>query len=301
MHTKSTVEEQKLRREVPGAQGVPHAPGAAQRRDYALDNAAAQAGGRFAALRALFDAGTIRHLEERGVTDGWRCLEVGGGGGSIAAWLSERVGPAGRVVVTDINTRFLETLRQPNLEVLQHDIVTDPLPEAAFDLVHARLVLMHLPERDAVLARLMAALKPGGWLLDEEFDALSQRADPALSPGEELLKTVVAMERVLAQRGVEMRFGRLLFNRLRALGLEDVDAEARLVMIAGGSIGASLVRTNFDQLREAMIESGHITAEEFERDNRRLDDPEFLTPLPTMWAAWGRRPQTPTARKSHGA
>src|ERR1700761_5912573 len=137
---------------------------------YALDNAGREASARFAALAALYDHGTIRHLEERGVNSNWHCLEVGGGGGSIAAWLAARVGPAGRVLVTDIAPRFLESLQIPNLEVRRHDIVNDPLPEAAFDLVHSRLVLLHLPEREKALARMIAALKPGGWLGDEEFD-----------------------------------------------------------------------------------------------------------------------------------
>jgi len=258
---------------------------------YALENAAAQAGERFAALSALFDIGTIRHLEDRGVSTGWRCLEVGGGGGSVASWLGERVGPRGGVVVTDINTRFLETLHQPNIEVRQHNIVTDALPEAAFDLVHARLVLMHLPEREAVLTRLVAALKPGGWLVDEEFDALALHDDPELRSGEEFLQSTTAFHRVLTQRGVDLRFGRLLFARLRALGLDNVGAEARQVMLPGRSVGADLIRTNFDQLRQAMIGGGHITAREFEHDIRRLDDPDFQTPSPPLWAAWGRRPQ----------
>ena len=257
---------------------------------YSLENAAAQAGERFVALSALFDIGTIRSLEDRGVSTGWHCLEVGGGGGSIAAWLSERVGPRGSVVVTDINTRFLETLHRPNLEVRHHNIVTDALPEATFDLVHARLVLMHLPEREAVLPRLVAALKPGGWLVDEEFDALALHADPERS-GEEFLKSTTAFHRVLTQSGVDLRFGRLLFARLRALGLDNVGAEARQIMLPGRSVGASLLRTNFDQLREAMIGGGHITAQDFEHDIRRLDDPNFQTPSPPLWAAWGRRPQ----------
>jgi SAM-dependent methyltransferase len=258
--------------------------------DYALDNSAPQAGDRFDALSATFDRGTIHNLEARGVASGWHCLEVGAGGGSIATWLSERVGPTGRVVVTDINTRFLENLKQPNVEILQHNIVTDPLPEAAFDLVHARLVLMHLPDRDSVLTRLVAALKPGGWLVDEEFDVLSLRADPDLSPREELLNTITAIDRVLVHRGVGLRFGRLLFAKLRAMGLYEVDAEARLFMFAGRSVGATLARTAFDQLRDAMIADGHVTAEEFAHDRRRLDDPNFVTLSPTLWAAWGRRP-----------
>src|SRR5436309_11708523 len=71
---------------------------------YLLDNAGREAPARFGALSAMFDTGTIRHLEERGVARGWQCWEVGGGGGSIATWLARRVGLAGRVLATDIDT-----------------------------------------------------------------------------------------------------------------------------------------------------------------------------------------------------
>jgi SAM-dependent methyltransferase len=194
-------------------------------------------------------------------------------------------------VVTDINTRFLDTLDRPNLQIWQHNIVTDPLPEAAFDLVHARLVLMHLPQRDAVLARLVKALKPGGWLLDEEFDVLSLRADPAINRCEADLNTSFALDRMLTEWGVELRFGRLLYGRLRELGLAEVGAHARLSMGSGGSIEARLLRSNYCQLREAMIECGYITAKDLEHDLKRLDDPDFLILTPTLWSAWGRRPQ----------
>jgi SAM-dependent methyltransferase len=241
----------------------------------------------------MFDAGTIFHLDRLGVAGGWHCLEVGGGGGSIATWMSERVGPRGRVLVTDIDTRFLDTIQRPNLEVRRHDIVNDPLPEGAFDLVHARLVLMHLPQREDVLPRLVKALKPGGWLLDEEFDVLSLRANPELSPSEELLNSETAFYRVLRQRGVELPYGRILLGRLRALGLEDVSAEGRLSMWTQGSAGAALLRSNFEQLREGMIQGGYITPQDLARDMARLDDPNFLTPSPTLWAVQGRRPQSP--------
>ena len=291
MRSNNVIEVPAQSSKSPGADGATCAADSLPGTRYALENSAAQARDRFVALSALFDAGTIRHLEERGVSSGWHCLEVGGGGGSVASWLGERVGPRGRVVVTDINTRFLETLHQPNIEVRQHNVVTDALPEAAFDLVHARLVLMHLPEREAVMTRLVAALKPGGWLVDEEFDALALHDDPELRSSEEFLQSTTALHRVLTQRGVDLRFGRLLFSRLRALGLDNVGAEARQFMLPGRSVGASLVRSNFDQLREAMIGEGHITAQEFEHDIRRLDDPDFKTSSPPLWAAWGRRPQ----------
>jgi chemotaxis methyl-accepting protein methylase len=48
------------------------------------------------------------------------------------------------------------------VRVERHDVAADPVPENAYDLIHARLVLVHLPERDRVLATLAAALRPGG-------------------------------------------------------------------------------------------------------------------------------------------
>jgi SAM-dependent methyltransferase len=265
-------------------------PGSSTDAAYLLDNAGREAPARFAALSAMFDPGTIRHLEERGVTRGWECLEVGGGGGSIAAWLGERVGPTGRVVVTDIDPRFLEALKLPNVEVRRHDIARNHLPEAAFDLVHARLVLVHLPDKEKILERLVSALKPGGWFIDEEFDSLSVPPDPEVSPGEILLKAHVAMGRLMADRGLERNWGRLLFGRLREQGLVSVGAEGRMVMVQHGSPGVMLVRANYEQLRGDMLHAGYITEQDFDEDLARLDDPNFMMPSSILWAVWGRRP-----------
>src|SRR3712207_2281029 len=111
---------------------------------YVFDNAWQQARDRLAGLEQAFDPGTIRHLAARGVGPGWHCLEVGAGGGSIADWLCRQVGSSGRVVATDLDTRFLEALAYPQLESRRHDIVTDELEEGAFDLIHVRLLLHHL-------------------------------------------------------------------------------------------------------------------------------------------------------------
>jgi SAM-dependent methyltransferase len=257
---------------------------------YLLDNAAREAPARFDALSAMYDRTTIQHLENCGVSPGWHCLEVGGGGGSIAKWLAARVGLSGHVLVTDLDPRFLDGLKAPNLEVRCHNIVTEPLPEATFDLIHARLVLIHIPEREKVLQRLVAALKPGGWLIDEEFDTASLPADPAISSGEISLKTQTAMFQVVEERGIERRWGRLLYRRFRQLGLVDVRAEARLSMWHGGSVGASLLRANFVQLHDALIASQNLTEQQLHQDLSTLEDPDFMMPSPIMWTVCGRRP-----------
>jgi ubiquinone/menaquinone biosynthesis C-methylase UbiE len=172
---------------------------------YILDNSAPETRRRFDGLSTVFDPGTFRLIVERGLTSGWHCLEVGAGSGTVAAWLGGHVGPTGFVLATDIYPRFVEELHRPNIEVRRHDVTADPLPEAAFDLVHARLVLIHLPMRDAVLRRLISAVKPGGWLLIEDFDCCAILPDPSLDPSEEALKSRVAKFRVMEASGVDLR------------------------------------------------------------------------------------------------
>jgi SAM-dependent methyltransferase len=257
---------------------------------YAFANSGKEAQTRFAALSTIYDRGTVRHLEDLGVGSGWHCLEIGGGSGTIAKWLAERVGSAGYVLATDLDTRFLEPLKGPNLEVCRHNIATDPLPEAAFDLIHTRLVLMHVPERDAALAKIISSLKPGGCLLMEEYDSCSMPPDPVANPNEAVLAAHLAMQRLLEDNGVDRRYGRLLSGLLRARGLTSLGAEGQLFLWQGGSVGIALMRANLDQLRETMIERKYIGQQEFSRDLAQLDDPDLLMPSSILWSVWGRRP-----------
>ncbi len=86
------------------------------------------------------------------VGPGWRCLEVGAGGGAVAVWLAERVGPEGMVVATDLDTGFLEAeaRQHAGLQVQRHDITTDDLP-TGFDVAHARWLIEWLPDKQAAL------------------------------------------------------------------------------------------------------------------------------------------------------
>jgi SAM-dependent methyltransferase len=257
--------------------------------DYMLANKGKEAPIRFAALAAIYDPQTIRHLETLGVARGWRCLEVGAGSGTIAKWLADRVAPTGHVLVTDVDTRFLEPLRGPTLDVRAHDIGSDLLPDAEFDLIHTRLVLTHVRDRDTALARMVSSLKVGGWLLVEEYDSCSIPPDPTLSSGEVLLQTHVAMLRLLEEGGVNRRYGRLLSGLLQESGLTSVGASAQLFMWQSGSPGIAMMRANFEQLREAMIQAHYITPQQFDEDLARLNNPSFMMPSSILWSAWGRR------------
>ena len=215
-------------------------------------------------LEAVFDPGSRHHLGRLPLPAGARCLEVGAGAGSIARWLCDRVGPGGRVVATDLDTGFLEQLAEENLEVRRHDIVTDDLDEDHYDLVHARLVLEHIPERDRVLARLAAALRPGGWLVVEDFDWASL----LVSPG--------SVAESLHARANE--------------ALVAVGAEGRMPVTLGGSAAAAWWQLSLAKLAEPLIRIGRLTEAEVSEVVGACDDEAFCGFYPVLVTAWGQRP-----------
>jgi len=113
-------------------------------RDYAFDQGFADERKRLSAMESLWDPGSEALLVELGVGAGWRCLEVGAGGGSMARWMAGR---GAHVTAVDIDTRFIEQFASDRIEVQRVDVRTDALPQSAFDLVHARPPLEHLADR----------------------------------------------------------------------------------------------------------------------------------------------------------
>ena len=257
---------------------------------YVFDNGAVQARDRLTALAEVYDPSTIQHLSECGVADGWKCLEIGGGFGTIARWLSERVGPRGYVLTTDIDTRFLDALHLANVDVRRHDVLADPLPDETFDIAHARLVLEHLPDPDAALDRMIATLRPGGWLVVEDLELRPMNPESD-DPLDRISKTTSALRNVASEAGIHATLGPSLAHRLRARGLTQVGNEGRLRVCYGGGAAARLTRLNFEQLRDAILATGSLTAEEFDGDLARLDDQQFAWRSPILWTAWGRRPE----------
>ncbi len=258
---------------------------------YLLSNDAPQAMDRFTAFTTLFDPSTFRHLDGLGLAPGWRCWEVGAGGTSVVGYLSDRVGRAGHVLATDINLAWAGGLTAPNVEVLEHDVAADPPPGGAFDLVHARLVLVHVPERDAALANMVAALRPGGFLLVED-------ADPALQPLsclEEIGPPEVLANRLrrgfrslLAERGVDLAYGRSLPRRLRAAGLLQVGADAAFPV--SDPACNYLEAATITLIRDQFLDHGIATEDEITQHLANVAAGVLDLAQPPMISCWGRRP-----------
>jgi SAM-dependent methyltransferase len=266
-------------------------PDAPSQAGYLLDNRATEAGARFQALAELFDPSTFRHLSDVGLAEGWRCWEVGAGGPSVVRWLAGRVGPRGRVLATDIDVSWAREAAGASVEVRRHDVARDPAPEQAFDLVHARLVLVHVPDRDAALRNMAGALRPGGWLVIEDADpGLQPLSCPDVQgPAQELANRLrTGFRTLMAQRGVDLEYGRKLPRLLRGAGLVDVAADAYFPLAHPACL--RLEAATIRLIRDGLVSHGIATAEEIERHLANVAAGRLDLAQPPMITAWGRRP-----------
>jgi SAM-dependent methyltransferase len=218
--------------------------------------------------------------------------EVGAGGPSAPDWLAQQTAPDGEVVATDLDTTWIAGSDRPNLRVLRHDVGLDPPPEGPFDLIHARLVLVHVPRRAEALAAMVSVLRPGGRLVVEEADTALQPwlCLEDLDPAEQLANRLkAAFRRLMADRGVDLAYGRTLPRRLREAGLVDVGADAYFPIT--GPACVELERATTLQIRDRLLAAGLATDGEIEQhlDNLSTGRLPDLATSP-MVTAWGRKP-----------
>lgn len=241
---------------------------------------------RLGLLQEFHDPLSVRQLDAIGVAEGWRCLDVGAGGGSVTAMLADRVGAHGSVLATDLDTTLLDRLGGGCVEVRRHDLLADPLPAAEFDLVHARLLLMHLPCRLQALQCLVAAARPGGWLAGVEPDFTTVEMAPANLIWDRAYSAFID---ALVAGGWDPRYGPRFPRDLRAAGLVDVEAESVATRGPGGTLILRLLSLTFERLRGRMLAVG-ADDDEIDEARRMLEDPAFTVSSQTTWVARGRRP-----------
>ncbi|MCX2729637.1 methyltransferase domain-containing protein [Saccharopolyspora sp. NFXS83] len=238
-------------------------------------------------LSAAHDPLTLARLAKTGVGAGWHCLEVGAGAGDVSVWLANRVAPTGSVLTTDLQP-MLES--RGNLLVREHDVVTDPLPEESFDLVVARLVLRHLPQRQSVLAKLVRSLKPGGWLQIDEFDTSYEPLLLAADEESALLyeKFLAAKAAVMRSAGVDEEWGRRVPLAMRRAGLVDVDPRPHVQLRHRGSADLRLLVHRLDHLWDRLLATG-MTEAELVRVRAVMLHPEFRATSSLMYSVHGRK------------
>ncbi|MFF6991572.1 methyltransferase domain-containing protein [Streptomyces sp. NPDC010273] len=257
---------------------------------YLLDNRQSEAGQRFDAFATLFDPTTFRHLEGLGVGPGWRVWEVGVGGTSVVSWLAKKVGPTGKVLATDIDTSQVASAGRPPIEVRVHDVGVEEPPGEGFDLVHARLVLVHVPDRERALHSMIASLRSGGRLLIEDADPALQ---PLLCPDEHGPEQQLAnrlrhgFRELLAARGADLSYGRRLPRLLREAGLRRVEADAYFPVTSPAC--AALESATVRQIRDQLVTAGLATDEDIDRHLANVASGSMDLATAPMISAWGRK------------
>jgi len=111
-------------------------------------------------------------LERLGIGPGWKCVDVGAGGGDVAVALAEIVGWSGRVYAVDSDPRARDVVAAAAAEHSQVIAITQAgedllLPEP-MDLAFCRFLLMHVHDPAVVLERMRRAVRPGGWVVAQE-------------------------------------------------------------------------------------------------------------------------------------
>jgi SAM-dependent methyltransferase len=244
---------------------------------------------------AIWDPGTIERFERLGVDRGWACLEVGAGAGGAAEWLTERVGSTGRVVAADLEVGRLDRLAGRGVEILRNDLRTEELPAESFDLVHARMLIQHLQDREAAVARLIRALRPGGWLFVEDTDSLplfrSYKSERFLTDIKE------SGYGLMRQAGHEPRGGHFDLEIALNSELTEVSAEGRVVMVHGGSEQARHYQLWLEFMRSKIVAAGLLTDARIDEAIAEMGDPANRWLSQVLISTFGRKP---TATDSGG-
>ncbi len=186
----------------------------------------------------------IRHLVEQaevyaheaselfdaiGIKTGMSAIDVGCGVMGVLHLLAERVGADGRVVGLDREPRMVESGRRfadargLAVEFVEADATATGLPDATFDLVHARTLLLNVRNPQEILAEMVRIARPRAVVAVQEPDAASWTCDPP-HPAWDILRTGIL--NAYRRTGKDFNIGRRIARMLRDARLEDVGVRA---------------------------------------------------------------------------
>jgi SAM-dependent methyltransferase len=229
-------------------------------------------------LSEILNRNTFRTLGDLRVGHGWRCWDVGTGDGSVARWLAARVGKTGHVVASDLKPGHVPA--HPRIESIRHDITGDPWPGPEFDLIHARLLLMHLADREAIAARLAAHLRPGGALVLTDWYCGCATEGVVKSPVDEYTARICrqyhnGVHALSKQTGMDLVWASRTADVLSAAGYENVAVQDYQAPGQGGTPTARLARLHSIMLEPYLLSRTDLTADDLDVIRASLLDPEF--------------------------
>ena len=243
-----------------------------------FDNDASVAPEQLGLLAEILNRETFGILGEVVVSHGWRCWDVGTGDGSVARWLAARGGTNGLVVASDLKPQHVPA--HPRIEAIQHDLTKDPWPERKFDLIHARLLLMHLAGKESIAARLAAHLRPGGALVLSDWYCGCAEEGLIKSPADEYTARIFqdfhdGVHKLAGQTGMDFDWARRMPDMLAAAGYANVTVRDYQAPGEGGGPSARLARLHSFMLEPFLLGQTNLTTADLAVIRETLLDPEF--------------------------
>jgi SAM-dependent methyltransferase len=173
-------------------------------------------------------------LDRLGVGLGWRCADVGAGGGDVSVALAEMVGRDGRVYAVDSDPLARDEVARAAAAAAAAQVIALTqagedlsLPEEV-DLAFCRFLLLHVLDPVVVVRMMAKAVRSGGWVVAQE---------PITSAGR------IGGEPFSMPDARHPDVGAVLPALLREVGLEVVDAWAEAPAGVGPGAVARYLQT----------------------------------------------------------
>jgi SAM-dependent methyltransferase len=248
----------------------------------------------------LFEPLTRRLFDAAGVTAGMRVLDIGSGSGDVALLVRAFVGASGAVVGIERAPEAVATATArarmrdyANVHFVEGDL-NEYAPDAPFDAVVGRLVLMHVPDPVAVVRRVSEHLRPGGLVIFQDFDTYVSRAVPAAPTYN---RVITLINKTLEAAGSDNELGLKLPSIFNAAGLPPPELRYEAIVAAGpGHPAFRLVAEVARTVAPLMEQFGFATATELDFDtladrmDAEVNARHGVIVSPALVGAWTRTP-----------
>jgi SAM-dependent methyltransferase len=236
-------------------------------------------------------------LDRLNIRPGDRAIDIGCGPQGILDLLAERVGANGQVVglersesTVPLARQFIAERKLTNVEVLQADAKATGLPRASFDVVHARLVLVNVPEPQRVVEEMVGLARPGGVVASHEADWGAFLCDPPSPAWDRLLEVFLAYSR---KNGIDLFVGRKTHQMFRVAGLIDIQVNPVIHVYPPGHNRRNIFCDFLQNVKDRILAEGLMTESEFHERftelRRHLDDPNTLVISHLFIQVWGKK------------
>ena len=242
-------------------------------------------------------------MDRIGLEPGARVLDVGCGPRGCLELFAERVGPSGAVVGLEQNPRTADLARAfvrdrdlTRVEVVTGDVCTSELARDSFDLVHARLVLVNVPNPEEIVRAMIGLARPGGVVASHEADYVSHRCAPSHPSWDRLFAVYRAYSR---RSGIDLSIGRRTYALFHASGLVDVQVHPLIHAYPLGHSRRNIFVDFINNVRDPLIAGGFIAEAELAMHldalEAHLARPDVLVVSHVFLQVWGRKPSERSA------